>query len=209
MLESSDCPVVITAVAVYFLYGEIGLLNSYTGMILAHTTLATPFVVIAVTAALIGFDHTLIRAAPGLRAPPLVVFFKIILPAIFLGTISGALFAFLASFGEVVVALFDAGAEQRTLPMVMFSGLREQMSPTIVTAANVPTLFSIAMLTTVELLRRSSQRLCGIRNTRLTISYSRFGETETRWVTSISWISRNAPQRRTRKSTHVSMPSLS
>ncbi|SCB55907.1 putative spermidine/putrescine transport system permease protein [Bradyrhizobium shewense] len=158
-------PVVITAVAVYFFYADIGLLNSYTGLILAHTTLATPFVVIAVSATLVSFDYSLTRAAAGLGAPPISVFFKIMLPLILPGMVSGALFAFLASFDEVVVALFVASPEQRTLPMVMFSGIREQISPTIVAAATVLILFSISMLSTVELLRRRSQRLRGIRNT--------------------------------------------
>lgn len=157
-------PVAITAVAMYFFYADIGLLNSYTGLILAHSTLATPFVVIAVTATLTGVDHSLTRAAAGLGAPPVTVFVKIILPLILPGMISGALFAFLASFDEVVVALFIASAEQRTLPMVMFSGLREQMSPTIIAAASVLILFSIVALGMVELLRRRSQRLRGIRN---------------------------------------------
>ncbi|WP_027577183.1 ABC transporter permease [Bradyrhizobium sp. WSM1743] len=156
-------PVVITAVAVYFFYADIGLLNSYTGLILAHTLGATPFVVIALTATLMGFDHSLTRAAAGLGAPPITVFFKIILPLILPGMVSGALFAFLASFDEVVVALFVASPEQRTLPMIMFSGLREQYSPTIIAAATVLILFSIVMLTTVELLRRRSERLRGIR----------------------------------------------
>jgi putative spermidine/putrescine transport system permease protein len=156
-------PVVITAVAVYFFYADIGLLNSYAALVIAHTTLATPFVVIAVTATLTGFDHSLTRAAAGLGAPPLTVFFRIILPLILPGMISGALFAFITSFDDVVVALFVASAEQRTLPRVMFSGIREQISPTITAAATVLILFSIAMLTTVELLRRRSQRLRGIR----------------------------------------------
>lgn len=154
-------PGVITAIAVYFFYADIGLLNSYTGLILAHTMLATPFVVVAVAATLFGFDLSLTRAAAGLGAPPLTVFFKIILPLILPGMISGALFAFITSFDEVVVALFLAGPEQRTLPKVMFSGIREQINPTIIAAATVLILFSIAMLTTVELLRRRSERLRG------------------------------------------------
>lgn len=158
-------PVVITAVAVYFFYADVGLLNTYIGLILAHTTLATPFVVITVIATLTGFDHSLTRAAAGLGAPPITVFFKVTLPLIIPGMISGALFAFLTSFDEVVVALFVASAEQRTLPKVMFSGIREEISPTITAAATVLTLFSIAMLTTVELLRRRSERLRGIRST--------------------------------------------
>lgn len=157
-------PAVITAVAVYFFYADVGLLNSYTGLILAHTTLATPFVVIIVTATLVDFDHSLARAAAGLGAPPVTVFFKIILPLILPGMISGALFAFITSFDEVVVALFVSGPGQRTLPRVMFSGIREQISPTITVAATILTLFSVVMLGMVELLRRRSERLRGIRN---------------------------------------------
>jgi putative spermidine/putrescine transport system permease protein len=156
-------PIVITAVGMYFFYAEIGLLNSYTGLILAHTTLAAPFVVITVTATLMGFDHSLSRAAAGLGAPPWTVFFKIILPLILPGMISGALFAFGTSFDEVVVVLFVASPAQRTLPKVMFAGIREQISPTITAAATVLIIISVAMLTTVELLRRRSERLRGIR----------------------------------------------
>ena len=156
-------PVVITAVGMYFFYADVGLLNTYTGLILAHTTLAAPFVVITVTATLIGFDHSLSRAAAGLGAPPTTVFFKVILPLILPGMISGALFAFGTSFDEVVVVLFVASPEQRTLPKVMFAGIREMISPTITAAATVLILVSIGMLTTVELLRRRSDRLRGIR----------------------------------------------
>lgn len=158
-------PVVITAVGIYFFYADLGLLNSFAGLILAHTTLATPFVVITVTAALTGFDHSLNRAAAGLGAPPVTTFFKVTLPLILPGMLSGSLFAFLTSFDEVVVALFVASTDQRTLPKVMFSGIREEISPTIIAAATVLTLFSIIMLTTIELLRRRSERLRGIRST--------------------------------------------
>jgi putative spermidine/putrescine transport system permease protein len=158
-------PVVITAVGMYFFYADLGLLNTYTGLILAHTTLATPFVVITVTATLMGFDHSLTRAAAGLGGPPITVFFKVVLPLILPGMISGALFAFGTSFDEVVVVLFVASAEQRTLPKVMFAGIREQISPTITAAATVLILVSVVMLATVELLRRRSERLRGIRNT--------------------------------------------
>jgi len=111
-----------------------------------------------------GFDHSLSRAAAGLGAPPHVVFFKVIMPLILPGMISGALFAFGTSFDEVVVVLFVASPEQRTLPKVMFAGIREMISPTITAAATVLILVSVAMLTTVELLRRRSDRLRGIRN---------------------------------------------
>lgn len=156
-------PVVITAVGMYFFYTYVGLSNSLPGLILAHTALATPFVVIVVTATLTGFDQSLSRAGASLGAPPPTVFFKVILPLILPGVISGALFAFVTSFDEVVVVLFVAGPEQRTLPKQMFNGIREQISPTITAAATLLVLFAVIMLTTVELLRRRSERLRGIR----------------------------------------------
>ncbi len=156
-------PVIITAVGMYFFYTQIGLSNSLPGLILAHTALATPFVVIVVTATLSGFDHSLSRAGASLGAGPLRVFTKVILPLILPGVISGGLFAFVTSFDEVVVVLFLASPEQRTLPKQMFSGIREMISPTITAAATLLILFSVFMLTTVELLRRRSERLRGIR----------------------------------------------
>ncbi|WP_027054642.1 ABC transporter permease [Mesorhizobium erdmanii] len=156
-------PIVITAVGTYFFYADIGLLNTYTGLILAHTTLATPVVVITVTATLAGYDHSLTRAAASLGASPITAFFKVTLPLILPGMISGSLFAFLTSFDEVVVALFLAGPEQTTLPKVMFSGIREQISPSIAAAATVLILFAVTVLVTAELLRRRSERLRGIR----------------------------------------------
>lgn len=156
-------PVVITSVGMYFFYVEVGLINTYLGIILAHTALATPFVVITVTATLVGFDHSLTRAAAGLGAPPVTVFRKVMLPLILPGVISGALFAFVTSFDEVVVILFIASPEQRTLPRVMFAGIREEISPTITAAATLLIGFAVVMLTLVELLRRRSERLRGIR----------------------------------------------
>jgi putative spermidine/putrescine transport system permease protein len=156
-------PVVITAIGMFFFYGELGLINSYPGIILAHTALATPFVVITVTATLMGFDHSLARAAAGLGAPPVTVFRRVILPLILPGVLSGALFAFVTSWDEVVVVLFIASPEQRTLPKQMFSGIRDLISPTITAAATLLICFSGIMLTTIELLRRRSERLRGLR----------------------------------------------
>jgi putative spermidine/putrescine transport system permease protein len=119
-------------------------------------------VVITVTATLTGFDHSLTRAAAGLGAGPVTVFRRVTLPLILPGLISGALFAFVTSFDEVVVVLFLASPEQRTLPRQMFSGIREQISPTITAVATLLIIFSVVLLTTVELLRRRSERLRGI-----------------------------------------------
>lgn len=156
-------PVIISAVGMYLFYARMHLQGTMIGIILAHTALATPFVVITVTATLMGFDRTLMRAGASCGAPPHTVFFKVVMPLILPGMISGALFAFTTSFDEVVVVLFVGSAEQRTLPRQMFSGIREMISPTITAAATVLILFSTALLISVELLRRRSERLRGIK----------------------------------------------
>ena len=155
-------PVIISAVGMFKFYAQLDLASTLLGVILAHTALATPFVVITVTATLSGFDKTLMRAGASCGAPPHTVFFKVVMPLILPGMISGALFAFVTSFDEVVVVLFLASPEQRTLPLQMFSGIREMISPTITAAATVLVLFSTALLVTVELLRRRSEKLRGV-----------------------------------------------
>jgi putative spermidine/putrescine transport system permease protein len=155
-------PIVITAVGVYFFFAQIGLSNTYVGLILAHTALAVPFVIITVTATLQGFDRNMVRAGASLGAHPVTVFFRVTLPLIVPGVISGALFAFATSFDEVVVALFIAGPEQRTLPRQMFAGIRENISPTIAAVATLTLIVSVALLVVVELLRRRSERLRGV-----------------------------------------------
>ena len=158
-------PLIISATGMYFFYTKIGLASTHVGIILAHTALGTPFVVITVTATLVGFDHSLTRAAAMLGASPTTTFFKIIVPLILPGVISGALFAFITSFDEVVVIKFVGSYEQRTIPWQMFSGIREQISPTILAVATLLVIFSIMLLTCVELLRRRGERLRGIRPT--------------------------------------------
>jgi putative spermidine/putrescine transport system permease protein len=155
-------PVIIVAVAVFMAFGYFGLIGTFTGLALAHIALATPFVVITVTSTLTNFDWSLQRAAQGLGAPPFFAFRTVILPLILPGVVSGALFAFVTSFDEVVVALFLSSAEQRTLPKQMFSGIREMISPTITAAATVQVVFSVCLLIGAELLRRRSERLRGI-----------------------------------------------
>jgi len=156
-------PLIITAAGIYFFYSTIGLTSSLFGIILAHTALGTPFVVITVTATLIGFDRSLIRAGAMLGANPSTVFFKIIMPLILPGVISGALFAFVTSFDEVVVVLFIAPSpEQYTVPRQMWSGIREQISPTILAVATLLIAFSIVLMTVIEVLRRRSERLRGM-----------------------------------------------
>lgn len=156
-------PVIVTAAGLYFVFAGIGLANSYSGIILSHALLGTPFVVITVTATLAGFDRSLIRAASSLGAGPITTFRRVVLPLILPGVISGALFAFIASFDEVVTVIFLAGYEQQTIPRQMWAGIREQISPTILAVATILVMFSIALLVTIELLRRRSERLRGVK----------------------------------------------
>nr|WP_293572928.1 ABC transporter permease [Phaeobacter sp.] len=155
-------PLIISAAGMYFFYSKIGLQGSYLGVVLAHAALGIPFVIITVTATLVGFDRSLTRAAANMGANPVTTFFRVQMPLILPGVISGGLFAFITSFDEVVVVLFVGSAGQKTLPWQMFIGLREQISPTILAVATLLVAISIALLTVVELLRRRSERLRGM-----------------------------------------------
>jgi putative spermidine/putrescine transport system permease protein len=155
-------PLVIVAVGVYFFYAPFGLTGSLVGLTLAHTALASPFVVITVSATLQGFDTNLSRAAASLGAGPTLAFFRITLPLILPGVVSGALFAFVTSFDEVVVALFLTGPQERTLPRQMFDGIRENISPVIAAAATLLIVLSVALMTVMEALRRRGERLRGL-----------------------------------------------
>ena len=158
-------PLIITAAGMFFFYSKVGLAQTYPGLIMAHTALGIPFVIITVTATLMGFDHDLIRASASLGANPVTTFRKVVMPLILPGVISGALFALVTSFDEIVVVLFLSGFEQRTIPRQMWVGIREQISPTILAVATILIAVAVALLTTVELLRRRSERLRGIRPT--------------------------------------------
>ncbi|SLN23053.1 Inner membrane ABC transporter permease protein YdcV [Roseovarius gaetbuli] len=155
-------PLIISAAGMYFFYSRVGLQGTYMGVVLAHAALGIPFVIITVTATLVGFDRSLTRAAANMGADPLTTFFRVQMPLILPGVISGGLFAFITSFDEVVVVLFVGSANQQTLPWRMFTGLREQISPTILAVATILVVISICLLTTLEYLRRRSERLRGL-----------------------------------------------
>ena len=155
-------PLIISAAGMYFFYSRIGLQGSYWGVVLAHAALGIPFVIITVTATLVGFDRSLTRAAANLGANPVTTFAKVQMPLILPGVISGGLFAFITSFDEVVVVLFVGSAGQKTLPWQMFTGLREQISPTILAVATILVTVSVVLLATIEILRRRSERLRGM-----------------------------------------------
>lgn len=146
-------PVVVVGVGMYLFFAPLGLANTYLGLILAHAALGVPFVVTTVSATLQGFNYNLVRASLSLGANPVTTFFRITLPVIAPGVISGALFAFATSFDEVVVTLFLAGADQTTLPRQMFTGIRENISPTIAALATILIVFSTCLLLALEWLR--------------------------------------------------------
>ena len=158
LLSPLIVPVVITAVGSYLFYARVGLASTYAGIILAHTALASPFVVVTVGASLTGFDRNLMRAAAISGAKPVTSFFRVMLPLILPGVLSGAAFAFVTSFDEVVVVQFLASANQRTMPLEMFIGLREKLSPAITAAATLMMGLSIVLLVVANLLSRRSQR---------------------------------------------------
>jgi len=154
-------PVVIAGVAVYLFFAPFGLTGSYVGLILAHAALGVPFVITTVTATLQGFDYNLVRAAASLGANPVLSFFRVTLPLVAPGVISGALFAFATSFDEVVVTLFLASPEQSTLPRQMFSGIRDNISPTIAAVATLLVILATLLLFVLELQRRRTERVRG------------------------------------------------
>ncbi|MEJ1161943.1 ABC transporter permease [Prosthecomicrobium sp. N25] len=159
LLSPLVVPVVIYAVGLYFFFAPLGLTQTYTGIVLAHAALGSPFVVVTVGASLAGFDHNLMRAAASLGAPPLLAFRRVMLPLVLPGVVTGTLFAFAASFDEVVTVLFLAAPQQRTIPREMFSGLRESLSPMIAAASIVMMVAALLLLVAVELLKRRTERM--------------------------------------------------
>src|SRR5690554_3744456 len=159
LLSPMIVPLIIVAAGMFFFYTRFNLVATFPGLIIAHAALGVPFVIITVTATLTGFDRSLYQAGLSLGGSPLTVFRNVVLPVIRPGVISGALFAFVTSFDEIVLVLFLAGPEQRTIPRQMFAGLREQINPTILAVATLLIVVSILFLATLEFLRRRSERI--------------------------------------------------
>ena len=150
-------PLIIVAIAVYFFYSKIHLVGTLTGIIAAHTILATPFVLVIVTSTLKGFDETLERASLSLGANPLKTFLFVTLPMIKAGIISGAFFAFITSFDELVVAIFIAGTHAVTLPKRMWDGIQQEIDPTISAVSSIFIGLSVLLMIGIELLRRRTK----------------------------------------------------
>ena len=152
-------PGIIVAIGAYFVYARYGLVGNPLALVLGHTTLAVPFVVINVSAALTGVDKRLQQAAANLGAPPFATFRRVTLPLIAPGMFAGAVFAFITSFDELLVSLFLSGTGAVTLPRRMFDEIRYDIDPTIAAASSLLILTTTALMFAAELLRRRTQRL--------------------------------------------------
>ena len=152
-------PGIIVAIGVYFFFAQAKLVGNPLGLAFAHTALAIPFVVTNVTATLHGFDERLEYAAMNLGANRWQTFRRVTLPIIRPGVFAGALFAFITSFDELIVALFVSGTGAVTLPRKMWDSLRQEIDPTIAAVSTVLIAFSIVILLSAELLRQRSERI--------------------------------------------------
>lgn len=149
-------PVIIIAIAVYSLLAPVGLLGTWLGLVLAHTLLGLPFVVINVTAAMYGVDERLEQAAANCGASPFTTFWRVTLPLALPGVLSGAIFAFISSWDEVVVAIFVSGLNATTLPKLMWDNVRAEIDPTIAAVSAILFFITIVALSVRQLaLRRS------------------------------------------------------
>ncbi len=152
-------PVVIVGVAAFSFFATLGLVGNRLSIILTHTAMAVPVMLTAVAASLRGFDRNLVRAAQSLGAGVWRIFFKVLLPLIAPGVLTGAIIAFIISFDEVVVASFLSVGADRTLPRMIFSGVRESISPAIAAVAVLLIVFSALLLAVIGWLQARTQRL--------------------------------------------------
>jgi putative spermidine/putrescine transport system permease protein len=148
-------PAVVLGVGMQLMFAHYGLTNSYLGVIVAHTVIGVPFVLVNVLSVLRGIDPRLEQAAASLGAAPSAVLAKVTLPLALPGIVSGAVFAFATSLDEVVLTLFVAGPNQRTLARQMFASIRENISPAIAAAAFVFIAGTIVVAVALSLFRKS------------------------------------------------------
>ncbi|WP_082145530.1 ABC transporter permease [Microvirga massiliensis] len=151
-------PAVVLGVGMQIFLARLGLASSYPGVIIAHSVLCIPFVIVSVSAALQGIDPSVERAAGSLGASPATVFRRVTLPLAMPGVVSGAVFAFATSLDEVVITLFVAGPNQRTLARQMFSNIRENISPTVAAAALLLIIGTLCLAGLAALLRSREKR---------------------------------------------------
>ena len=139
-------PVILIAIGTFYAYGRVGLNNTITGLVLAHTALAAPLVMIVITSALRNYDLNQERVARSLGATRIKAFFVITLPQIKFSIVTAALLSFLTSFDEVIIAIFVSGGKNATLTKHMFAALRDFIDPTIAAISTIMILVSTTLL---------------------------------------------------------------
>lgn len=154
-------PVIVISVVLYGFFSRMGMVGTKVGLVLGHSLLAIPFVVITVSASLKGFDITLEKAAMSLGASRIQTFFKITFPLIRPGVISGALFAFIISFDEIVISMFICGISSVTLPVKMWEGIRMEINPVIAAVSTLLICLSVILLSLAEYLRSRGEKIRG------------------------------------------------
>jgi putative spermidine/putrescine transport system permease protein len=159
LLSPLVIPIVVFATGAVYFFARISLIGTYPGIIIAHALLGTPYVLITVTASLSGFDGNLFKAGLSLGASPITVFRKVALPLIAPGIASGAVFAFVTSWDEIVVTIFLAYPDQQTIPRRLWAGVNEQLSPVVIAASTILFLITLGLLVVIEALRRRNARL--------------------------------------------------
>lgn len=150
-------PLILVAIAVFYLYVQINLVNTLAGLVLAHSILAIPLVLIIVSSALRSYDMNQERVARSLGATRARAFLVITLPQIRFSIISAALIAFLTSFDEVIIAMFISGGDHSTLTRNMFNALRDQIDPTIAAISTIMIIVSTTLLVLAQVFGRGRQ----------------------------------------------------
>jgi putative spermidine/putrescine transport system permease protein len=159
ILSPVIAPGIIVAIGFYFAYAKYGLVGNPLALVLGHTALAVPFVVINVSSALYGVDRRLEYAAMNLGATPWATFWQVTMPLIRPGIFAGAVFAFITSFDELLVALFLSGSTAVTLPRRMWEQIRFDIDTTLASVSTLLITATTCLMISAELFRRRSERL--------------------------------------------------
>ena len=144
-------PTIVYALGLFRVFAKVGLLDTFLGVILAHASLGMPYPVITVGAALVNFDPRLEQAARSLGASGWQTLWSVTLPNLWAGILSGAIFAFVVSWDELVIVLFIAGRRVHTLPREIWSGIRENLDPTIAAVATL--LVAVTLIVLIPVVR--------------------------------------------------------
>jgi putative spermidine/putrescine transport system permease protein len=151
-------PVVIVAVALYALFLRLGLNGTLTGFVIAHLVVALPFAIITISGALESFDTAIEQAAILCGASPWEARFRVTLPAIKHGLFSAAIFSFLISWDEVVLAIFMASPTLQTLPVKVWTTLRQDLTPVVAAASTLLVLLTVLLMVAAALLRKGKSK---------------------------------------------------